>query len=122
VNFFEIDEVERLLRECVSRDASIFDDDLSDALSLNIERIRHGKSALGTVRTQFDSGMFLRWLATSHREISKWRRHLPLRQTYAAFCTSAVLRLATAPSTSVDLADFPCDNIRYVSRGIYIGC
>ncbi|KAN0123708.1 GTP-binding protein LepA C-terminus domain containing protein [Russula decolorans] len=63
--------------------------------------------------------MLLRWLATSHREIlKKRRRHPPLKQTYAAFCTSAVLRFAAAPST--ELADFPCDNIRYVSRGVYI--
>jgi len=57
----------------------------------------------------------MRWLATSHREISKWRRHPPLRQTYAAFCTSSVLRFAAAPSTSVEPDDFPCDNIRNFS-------
>jgi hypothetical protein len=58
--------------------------------------------------------MLMRWQATSHREILK-RTHQPLlRQTYPAFCTSAVLRLAAAPPTSVDLAGFPCDNIRYV--------
>lgn len=57
--------------------------------------------------------MLLRWLATSHREILKPRRHPPLRQTYAAFSTSAVLRFAAAPST--ELADFPCDNIRNFS-------
>jgi len=39
----------------------------------------------------------------------------PLRQAYLAYSTSAVLRLAAVPPTSVNLEDFPCDKIRNFS-------
>ncbi|KAI0006188.1 GTP-binding protein lepa [Russula compacta] len=59
--------------------------------------------------------MCLRWQTTFRREISKITYQLSLRRTYPTFCTSAVLHLAAAPPTSVNLEDFPCDNIRNFS-------